>query len=106
MSASDRDLKRVLVGVEGINRPVAYSGTNKDLESAIVEAFRDRLCKDTWADKELVVEIRDEEWNGAFVQLIDQEVADRSVLRARVIDKCKTCTRTPTPQAVSWTLRG
>ena len=105
-ASGDRDvIKRVLVGVEGINRPVTYSGSNKDLENAIIKTFSDRLHGINESDKELIIEIKDAEWDGLFVQLIDQVVADKSVLRARIVER--VCIRAPTSQAVScWILRG
>ena len=76
--SSDRNVfKRVLVGVESINRP-NRPVTSKDLENAIIKTFSDRLQGTNESHKELIIEIKDEEWDGLFVHLVDQVVADKS----------------------------
>ncbi len=80
---SDESKHRVLVCVETLlgprNREVFFSGGKKELLSAMRERFRDVLD----ADAGILVQIQDESWcKGFFVDLLDQEIPDKAIIKA------------------------
>lgn len=72
-------------------RPVSFvPGTNpeetqKAMLTAILSAFSDKLPPKS----SLILQIRDDEWGGMFVDLISQEILDRSVVKVLVDDSSK-----------------
>ena len=72
-------------------RPVSFvPGTNPEetqraMLTAILSAFSDKLPPKS----SLILQIRDDEWGGMFVDLISQEVLDRSVVKVLVDDSSK-----------------
>ena len=61
------------------NRPISYSGGRDELLSATKDTFSDILT----IDSEIYLQILDESWGqGIFVDLQDQEVQTRSVIKA------------------------
>ena len=78
-SANMSDLpKAVLVSLRDRKRVVHFTGSKgNDLLPAVKTAFGD-LLNDT---QSLVLQLKDEDWGGAFIDLQDQEIQDRSELR-------------------------
>ena len=82
------DKRTVLVSMEGRNRVVDFcgqAGTDRSaLTAAVKMAFSDVLC-----GQEFFLQIKDEEWGGAFVELTeDMAVPDKSVVEAKRIEVC------------------
>ena len=78
----------VLVGLEtqnGVrNRPVKFAGGKDVLLAKIRERFSDILS----VDAELVLQIRDDSWGAdVYVDLLDQPIPDRAVIRLLVEQK-------------------
>ena len=61
-------------------RPVQFSGSNQQLCSAGRNAFSDVLTP----TDEIFLQIKDKTWGGMFIDLVDQDVPDRSVLKANI----------------------
>lgn len=83
ISRNQEGEKTVLVKLETVsgcrNRPIAFKGGKKELILATEEKFKDVLVM----DGELYMQILDESWgDGVFVDLLDQNISDRSVLKA------------------------
>ena len=73
--------KTVLVQFLKRSRPVSVHGNKKELISRIKEDFHDLVN----AEDELLLQRKDEEWGGEFVDIAEgEEVPDRSVT---VVDK-------------------
>lgn len=73
--------KTVLVSLDTLNgvrrRVVSFVGDKNGLLSAVLESFRDVLH----SESSIFLQIRDESWGeNMFVELIDQEIPDRSVI--------------------------
>lgn len=82
----------VLVGLEtpsGVrNRPVKFSGDKSALLTSIRERFADILPSPLEA--ELVLQIRDDSWGkDVYVDLLDEPIPDRAVIRLLVEQKEK-----------------
>ena len=60
-------------------------GNQKAMLTAILSAFSDKLPPKS----SLILQIRDDEWGGMFVDLIFQEILDRSVVKVLVDDSSK-----------------
>lgn len=80
MSEEDTRIKTVLVCVGERRRPVQFSGSNQQLCTAVRKAFTDVI---TPTDG-VFLQIKDETWGGMFIDLVDQDVPDRSVLKANI----------------------
>ena len=81
------DNKRVLVEIGSNRRPVVFkpeSGRELvELKQAVVESFRDVLS--TTDIKDLLLQIKSEEWGGEFVDVLDTDaIPDKSIIKARV----------------------
>ncbi len=77
--------KTVLVKLESLsqqgtrNRPVSFSGGKEELLCATKEKFSDILSK----DGDIYLQMLDDSWSdGVFVDLQDQDISSRSVLKA------------------------
>ena len=57
-----------------------FSGSNQQLCTAVRNAFADVLSP----TDEIFLQIKDETWGGMFIDLVDQDVPDRSVLKANI----------------------
>ena len=79
--------KTVLIPLEDRNR-LTSSGSKEDLIKEIWMTFKDVLGE-TSKTSELVLQIKDELWQGLFVDVMDQDIPDRSVLKAKVKVKSK-----------------
>ena len=76
--------KTVLVQFLKRSRPVTVHGNKKELISRIKEDFHDLVN----AEDELLLQRKDEEWGGEFVDIAEgEEVPDRSVIKVTVVDK-------------------
>lgn len=80
----------VLVGLEtanGVrNRPVKFSGQ----KSALIASVRERFADILPSDAELVLQIRDDSWGtDVYVDLLDQPIPDRAVIRLLIVDMQK-----------------
>lgn len=78
----EEDVRTVLVVFGERSRQVFFkaSGTysvKEVLMRAITETYRDVV-----GDSKLFLQIKDDSWGGMFVDLQEQEVTDRSVIRA------------------------
>ena len=62
--------KTVLVCFLGRNRPVRYAGSLENLAGTTKAAFRDVLGA---SDPVLFFQLRDEDWGGLFVDVIDRD---------------------------------
>ena len=83
MCEEDTRIKTVLVCVgerQERRRPVQFSGSNQQLCTAVRKAFSDVITP----TDEVFLQIKDETWGGMFIDLVDQDVPDRSVLKANV----------------------
>ena len=82
--------RTVLVMFGQRTRPVSFEtgtsalDTQKALIASIKSAFDDQLAPTS----SLILQIRDEEWGGVFVDLISQDVPDRSVVKIFVDKDC------------------
>ena len=70
--------KTVLVSLEERNRPVTFSGTKEALIKAIEVVFLDVLGE----SKDIYLQIKDESWGGIFVDILEQEIPDRGIIKA------------------------
>ena len=84
----DAEIKTALVCLGDRKREVAFAskGGREALIRAVREVFNDVLSDDDDSDEQLLLQIKNEEWNGEFVDLVS-EVPDRSVLKVVVV-KC------------------
>ena len=80
MCEEDTRIKTVLVCVGERRRPVQFSGFNQQLCTAVRKAFSDVITP----TDEVFLQVKDETWGGMFIDLVDQDVPDRSVLKANV----------------------
>lgn len=77
------DPKQVLVRVGVSNRVVSLS-SDEDLFPEIRRVFSD--LPELASDSKLIVQIKDEEWGGAFVDLSDgQKIPHKSVLNVAIL---------------------
>ena len=75
--------KTVLVSFSERNRPVEFTGGMEELTVATKETFRDLLGN---KDPDIFFQLRDEDWGGLFVDVVDaSKIPDRSVLKAVVV---------------------
>ena len=70
--------KTVLVSLEERNRPVTFSGAKENLLEEIRVVFKDQLA----SEEDVYLQIKDESWGGIFVDFLNQEIPDRSILKA------------------------
>lgn len=82
-------MKKVLVSVGENRRIVSFSSTpaSTDVEvlsKAIKEMFGDVLK----SDQEFFIQVKNEEWGGFFLDVLDQEIFDKAVIN--VLLKPKT----------------
>ena len=81
----------VLFGQHTRARPVSFvpntnpEETQKAMLTAILSVFSDKLPPKS----SLILQIRDDEWGGMFVDLISQEILDKSVVKVLVDDSRK-----------------
>ena len=74
--------KAVFVSFSKRNRPVEFTGGMEELTVATKETFRDLGNK----DHDIFFQLRDEDWGGLFVDVVDaSKIPDRSVLKAVVV---------------------
>ena len=81
MCEEDTRTKSVLVCVrerQERRRPVQFSGSNQQLCTAVRKAFSDVITPTVF------LQIKDETWGGIFIDLVDQDVPDRRVLKANI----------------------
>ena len=80
------EIKTVLLCLGDRKREVAFASKDgrEALTRAVREVFNDVLSDDDDSDGQLLLEIKNEEWNGEFVDLVS-EVPDRSVLKVVVV---------------------
>lgn len=75
--------KTVLVSLLERNRPVEFTGGVEELTIATKETFRNLLGN---KDPDIFFQLRDEDWGGLFVDVVDaSKIPDRSVLKAVVV---------------------
>ena len=70
--------KTVLVSLDERNRPVTFSGTKEDLLEEIRVVFQDQLTH----EDDVYLQIKDESWEGIFVDVLEQEIPDSSIIKA------------------------
>ena len=69
--------KTVLVSLGERTRPVTFSGSNQALMEAILVVFKDVL-----GDQGVYLQLKDESWGGVFVDVQEQEIPDRGIIKA------------------------
>ena len=93
MCEEDTRIKTALVCVgekHERRRPVQFSGSNQQLCTAVRNAFSDVIAP----TDEVFLQIKDETWGGMFIDLVDQDVPDRSVLKANITSESRASTVT------------
>lgn len=90
MSTQEDLAKTVLVIFNDRRRPVKFSG--EELKEQVIQVFSDVLPKEV----DTYLQIKDETW-GTFIDLQDQHVPDRSVLKLCVSERheCSKDVNTP-----------
>ena len=80
---SEPAAKAVLVSLHERNRVVYFSGSKRgDLLPAVETAFADLLGNsENW-----VLQLKDDNWGGVFIDLQDQDIPERSVLRIVLLE--------------------
>ena len=78
-SADDKSSTRtVLVSFNERRRPVTFQGGKAGLIEAFKAAFVDVLNP---LHSKLVLQIQDHNWGGAYIDLLDQDIPDRSYVK-------------------------
>ena len=70
--------KTVLVSLDDRNRPVTFTGNKQELLKEIKTVFKDLL-----GDSQVFLQVKDENWGGIFIDVLEQEIPDKSVLKAK-----------------------
>ena len=73
MAAKDAQ-KTVLVCFKEHKRLLTYSGSRDELKERVYQVFQDVISSDT----NFFLQIKDQEWDGVYLDLLDQDIPDRS----------------------------
>ena len=93
MTADNISSKTVLVCIGERKRPVNFSAASDDETSALLSAIRDEFRDIITEDTEIVLQLKDEEWAGEFVDIIRSDnaiIPNKSVVRV-VMQKPPVC---------------
>ena len=84
LSRSEAPEKSVLVSLLGHTRPLSIPACESDLKQRVKQLFCDVIQAHSVAD--FFLQLKDENW-GEFVDLLDQQIPDRAVIRAQIIEQ-------------------
>ena len=84
LSGTEAAEKSVLVSLLGHTRPLSIPASESDLKQRVKQLFCDVIQVHSVAD--FFLQLKDENW-GEFVDLLDQQIPDRAVIRARIIEQ-------------------
>ena len=76
--------KTVLVSLLGHTRPLSLPTCGSDLKQRVKQLFCDVVQSHNIAD--FFLQLKDENW-GEFVDLLDQQIPDRAVIQAQIIEQ-------------------
>ena len=76
--------KTVLVSLLGHTRPLSISACGSGLKQRVKQLFCDVVQGHNVAD--FFLQLKDENW-GQFMDLLDQQIPDRAVIRAQIIEQ-------------------
>lgn len=76
--------KKVLVQLGSYNRVVAVDGGSRSEREALISSIRETFSDKIEDNDAVVLQMKDEEWGGAFVDYFEDRVPDKSVLRVIV----------------------
>jgi len=72
--------KKVLVQLGSYNRVVAVDGGSRSEREALISSIRETFSDKIGDNDGVVLQMKDEEWGGAFVDYFEDRVPDKSVL--------------------------
>ena len=81
MAAKDAK-KTILVNFKEHKRVLTYSGDGDELKERVYQVFQDVIPTGT----NVFLQIKDQEWDGVYLDLIDQDVPDKSWIRVCLHD--------------------
>ena len=83
-------LKRVVVQLGSFNRVIQVGSNEKNEREALVKRIREIFGERIADDDHVTLQIKDQEWEGMYIDFFENEVPDRAVLKV-IVERPEVC---------------